>query len=134
MAVRSAVVHFHRTTEPELEAWLARRLPGQRDPWLLCGDEGDVQAFVRPYRDLLIEAGPEQLLALRRALGAPPSSSLCIDLRGPVRNVEPVTRFVVELLAAHPGLALDDLSDRLWTLAELSSDRPIDGRRFLRTK
>lgn len=109
-------------------ASLDRHLPQQREPWTLDGnlyiDIDDEETGC-----LFSDWDPEDMAILEAAVGHHPGWAVQIDISGRIDGTAEVHHLVAMLLE-HGGVAMDDYTDRPWTLPEILSGAVIDGLRF----
>jgi hypothetical protein len=71
------------------------------------------------------------LMALTSATGGLPSWALIVDVSGRIPGFDEVARFLRAVMGTS-GYAMDDYSNRVWTLAEImDAEFSEHGRRFL---
>ena len=69
-------------------------------------------------------------LSMLDALGDLPEYGIQIDVSGKIRGFEEVMALACELLARLDGVAMDDHSDKMWTLDELQEQQQLEQPEF----
>ncbi|MFL1379742.1 hypothetical protein [Nocardiopsis protaetiae] len=122
------VFMFPATGRDETITMLDRRLPAQRDPWIM---EDALYIDVDDERTgyLFRDWEPEDVAVLDAALGYHPAWALQVDVSGRVDGTAELHRLAA-LLLQHGGAAFDDYSRHAWTLREIEDGTLVDGLRF----
>lgn len=98
--------------------------------WCLPRDSSARALYLWFYDDLLTEAEPVELEALRDSLGMMPSVTVMVDVYGGVPGGMEVREFAAFILSEFRGVAWDDYTDHCWTLSEIQSGAQVEGRTF----
>lgn len=119
--MRTVIVHLIDCNEEDVAATLNAAYPAQPGPdWVELVD-GDACLYIHFYYDLELESQPDDIERLRAHLGRLPSVSVAADVSGRHTGKAQVYRFVETLLERWTGVAWDEFSDTLWTLAQVRS-------------
>ena len=128
--MRAIDVFLRDTTRDAVAAVLNSVYPGQRDPWVKLVDD-DPRLWIRfstedwPGVDHECWEGP-----FHDQFGGEPAVAITADISGRHPGKEQVLEFVSLLLGRFDGMANDDYTDRLWTLAEIVADVRHNGFPF----
>ncbi|WP_306366350.1 hypothetical protein [Nocardiopsis sp. CC223A] len=122
------VFMFPATGRDETIAMPDRRLPAQRDPWIM-EDALHIDIDDEPTGYLFRGWDPEDVAVLDAALGYHPARALQVNVTGRVDGTAELHRLAA-LLLEHGGAAYDDHSRHAWTLREIEEGTVIDGLRF----
>ena len=128
--MRSFFVHLRDATEREVTEFLQRTFPFQQGPPWIYEVDGDPCLYIAFYRDRQMEFESEELVALSKALGKAPTTSIMADVSGRHAGDDHVRYFIAKILGQYAGVAQDDYSGHCWTAAEVLSDNKVEGRRF----
>ena len=123
--MRSVVVFFQTATNEILAKWLDQVSQSQRTPWLVLSIAGDPIL----YADLL-DAPGLRLESNSKELPFSPTAGVAIDMSGRHRGSAEVLELVTRLLADFDGVATDDFSKKVWTLAEIERKESSQGSHF----
>jgi hypothetical protein len=126
-SVRTVFAHLWDTTEPAVAAALGTAYPEQPGPTWVASVAGDPCLYISIYRQGPIEY-PNWATRFD-AVGGHPAVSVAADISGRHNGWPQVNEFMGLLLGRFRGLAEDDDSERLWSLAELRGETQV-GQRF----
>ena len=118
--MRSVVTFLSSRSRAEIEAFLGLHLPPLKRP-IFEGNPDATNVYVNFYKneDAQMEMLDTYPLIVER-VGCPPLSVIA-DISGRIEGVKEATRFCICLLERFGGVAMDEYSDHLWTLAELQT-------------
>ncbi len=125
--MRTVIAHLWGTSEPAVTAVLDAAFPEQPGPTWVASVAGDACLYISIYRHGPVEY-PDWATRFDQ-VGGHPDVSVSADISGRHNGWPQVEHFMGVLLGRFRGLAEDDDSDRLWSLAELAGERRA-GHRF----
>lgn len=104
--------------------------PNGPECWYLPRGSSEPILCLGFYDDLLTEANPADLAALRVSLGMMPAVTVMADVSGQVSGDREVREFASFMLTEFRGVAWDDYTCHCWTLSEIQSGAKADGHTF----
>ena len=128
--MESIEVYLRNTDKAEVSLYLDSAYPGQRNPWLLWVN-GDSCLYIEIYEDWgKFGVSYEYYDDIVSEFDGDPPVVVLANVSGRCHGVEPVYKFVIDLLTRFDGLASDDYINHLWTLVELKDWQLIEGQPF----
>ena len=121
--MRSVLVHLKNATEQQVAEFLTAHYTSYAGASWTQDVANDPCLYVEIYRDLVGEAEPQDIAALKSMLGASPSVSIIVDVSGRYPGDQQVREFVSALLSEFSGVAGDGYTEGFWTLDEILADR-----------
>jgi hypothetical protein len=132
--MRTVICYLTECSERDVASVLDANFVVQNSgPWLLLSSSGDPILYVNFY-DPNSELGPDEISAIRTALGGTIQVSVSADVSGRHVGAVEAARFALALLSQFRGVAVDDFSDHLWTRSEIEQQAVVDGRCFFQSQ
>lgn len=129
--MRSVFFHLADHSRDEVSRWLSTvAAPNGPDHWRLPTESDLPVLYIGFYDDLEAETEPEDLEALKAALGEIPPVILMTDVSGRVPGDTEVRDFAALVLGRFRGVAWDGYTCHCWTLSEIQTGAEVDGRTF----
>ena len=123
--MRSISVYFRSATADQLREWLDKRLPTQKDPWVVLSGNQDAVLYVNFYDEPSLRINLEET-----NVPFHPTAALAIDVSGRHAGDDEVRALLESILLAFDGVADDGYTRHVWTIDEIRQRCLKDGHPF----
>ena len=128
--MHSVFVHLINVTKLEVATYLADHAQlGLREHWYFPNRQDPFFSIRFPHAGSEYRT-PAEHDAVRQVIGREPQLTVQFDVGGKHPGHPELREFLVDLLGEFSGVALDDLSGHVWTLADLQADKHINNFAF----